>query len=65
LWISDVALFHPFDKKKYLEEYTLPYQSEALVKNKFEMITLYSGFKYNVLTGNYKVSVKGFKKKKK
>jgi len=65
LWISDVASFHPFEKKKYLEEYTLPYQSEALVKNKFEMITLYSGFKYDVPTGNYKVSVKGFKRKNK
>ena len=64
LWITNISSFHPFDKTKYIDTYEVSYQNEALVKNKFKTITSFSGFKFDVPTGKYKVTVKGYRKKK-
>lgn len=62
LWISDTESFQIFDREKYLENDEISYQVEALIGTDFEMTTVYSAFKYEVPSGKYLLSIKGYKR---
>jgi hypothetical protein len=61
IWISDIGSFYTFDKEKYKESDLISYQAE----NNFGKITIYSDFRYDMPSGKYMVSVKGFARKEK
>lgn len=63
LWISDTESFHPFDSEKYIGNDEISYQVESLLGADFERITVYSAFKYEVSSGKYLLSIKGYKRK--
>lgn len=56
LWITDIGSFYQFDKDKFSGE-EISYQT-------LDGETLYSGLKYNISSGKYLVSIKGFTRKK-
>ncbi|MFJ7662752.1 hypothetical protein ACIQXW_10155 [Lysinibacillus sp. NPDC097162] len=58
LWIGSIGLFYDFDINKFLGNDDVSYQT-------LDGITLYSGFKYEVPTGKYLVSIKGYARRKK
>ncbi|MFY0519800.1 hypothetical protein ACOMCU_18505 [Lysinibacillus sp. UGB7] len=58
LWIADVGSFYTFNKNEYLENDEISYQT-------LDGETVYSGFRYNVSSGKYLVSIKGYARKKK
>ena len=63
LWFSDTKSFHPFDKDKYVGSDEISYQIETLIGSSYEMTTVYSGFKYEVPSGKYSLSIKGYKRR--
>lgn len=63
LWISDTESFHPFDREKYIGNDEISYQVEALIGADFERISVYSAFKYEVPSGKYLLSIKGYKRR--
>jgi hypothetical protein len=63
LWISDTGPLNKFDKDKYTDGNEIPYQVEALIGGNFKKMTVYSGFKYEVPSGKYLLSIKGYKRK--
>lgn len=58
LWIGSIGLLYEFDNKKFIENDEISYQT-------LDGVTLYSGFRYNVSSGKYLVSIKGYARKKK
>jgi len=58
LWITDIGSFYEFDKNEFLGNDEVSYQT-------LDGETLYSGFRYNVPSGKYLVSIKGYARKKK
>lgn len=57
LWIASIGHFYTFDTSKYLES-DVSYQT-------MDGETLYSGFRYDVPSGKYIVTIKGYVRKKK
>jgi hypothetical protein len=62
-WVTDTESLEPFDVEKYKGCDEVSYQIEALIKGKIKEITVYSGFKYDVPSGKYLISIKGYKRK--
>ncbi|MFJ7662780.1 hypothetical protein ACIQXW_10300 [Lysinibacillus sp. NPDC097162] len=58
LWIASIGLFYELNRNKFLENDEISYQT-------LDGETLYSGFRYNVDSGKYLVSIKGYARKKK
>ena len=58
LWIASIGLFYEFDKNKFIGNDEVSYQT-------LDGITLNSGFGYNVSSGEYLVSIKGYARKNK
>ncbi|WP_082340359.1 hypothetical protein [Lysinibacillus sp. FJAT-14222] len=58
LWIASMGLFYEFDKNKFIGNDEVSYQT-------LDGITLNSGFGYNVSSGKYSVSIKGYARKNK
>ncbi|WP_201262221.1 hypothetical protein [Lysinibacillus mangiferihumi] len=58
LWIASIGLFYEFNRNKFLENDEISYQT-------LDGETLYSGFRYNVPSGKYLISIKGYTRKKK
>lgn len=58
LWIASIGLFYEFDKNKFIGNNEVSYQT-------LDGITLNSGFRYNVSSGKYSVSIKGYARKNK
>jgi len=63
LWFSDTDVFRTFDKAKYINSDEVYYQ--ALHYPTQKMITLYSGYKYDIQSGKYLISIKGYARKQK
>ena len=56
LWIAAIGHFYTFDKEKFVGK-EISYQT-------LDEKTIYSGFRYDVDSGKYLLSIKGFKRKK-
>ena len=63
LWFSDLESFYPFENDKFVDGKEVYYQTEALIGTNFETLTTYSAFKYDVPSGKYLLSIKGYKRK--
>jgi hypothetical protein len=61
LWFSDTEPFKAFDIEKYQDCDAIFYQALHLPTQ--EMITLYSGYRYDVPSGKYLLSIKGYRRK--
>lgn len=58
LWIADIGSFYEFDKNEFIDNDEVSYQT-------LDGETLYSGFRYNVSSGKYLVSIKGYARREK
>lgn len=56
IWIGDIELMQPFEVDKYVGD-SISYQT-------IDGYTRYSGFKYDIPEGRYRISVKGYARKK-
>lgn len=63
LWISDTEPFYSFDREKFMGYDKIFSQIEELIGTDFERVTAYSAFKYEVPSGKYLLSIRGYKRK--
>jgi hypothetical protein len=61
LWFSDTESFYAFNREAYEGNADISYQALHYPTN--EIITLYSDIRYDVPSGRYSLSIKGYKRK--
>lgn len=63
LWISDTKSFCPFNREEFMGNNSISYEVDALIRDDLKKLTVYSAFKYEVVSGKYLLSIKGYKRK--